>query len=91
MIVIRVLAYFVYYLLDAVMIAMFLRAILSWFPLREGNPIVGFLHLVTEPFILPIRSLFYKMNWFQRTPIDVAYMATYLVLILAVSLLQMLF
>ena len=88
---VRVLAYFVFYLLDFVMLAMFLRAILSWFPLREGNPFVGFLNVVTEPFILPMRTLFYKMNWFQQTPIDVAYMATYLVLILAVSLLQMLF
>lgn len=91
MTVIRVLAYFVYYLLDVVMFAMLLRAILSWFPLREGNPIVGFLNLVTEPFILPIRTLFYKMNWFQQTPIDVAYMATSLVLMLAVMLLRVLF
>ena len=46
--------------------------------------------MVTEPFILPLRSLFYKMNWFQQTPLDVAYIGTYLVIVLLNSLLQML-
>lgn len=87
---VKVLSYFVFYLLDAIMLAMFLRALLSWFPLKEDNPIVGFLSMVTEPFILPLRSLFYKMNWFQQTPLDVAYIGTYLVIVLLNSLLQML-
>ena len=87
---VKVLSYFVFYLLDAIMLAMFLRALLSWFPLKVGNPIVGFLSMVTEPFILPLRSLFYKMNWFQQTPLDVAYIGTYLVIVLLNSLLQML-
>ena len=89
--IVKVLAYFVFYLLDAVMLAMFLRALLSWFPLREGNPFVGFLTMVTEPFIMPLRSLFYKLNWFQATPIDVAYMGSLLVIALFNSLLRMLF
>ena len=54
---VKILSYFVYFLLEAVMLAMFLRAILSWFPLKEDNPFVGFLSLVTEPFILPLRNL----------------------------------
>lgn len=87
---VKILSYFVYFLLEAVMLAMFLRAILSWFPLKEDNPIVGFLSLVTEPFILPLRNLFYKMNWFQQTPLDVAYIGTGLVIVLLNSLLRML-
>ena len=68
-------------LLGAVELAMLARAILSWFPIFE-NKIVDFLYAITEPFIYPVRQLFVKMNWFQDTPLDVAYMATYLVLAL---------
>ena len=31
---------------------------------------------------MPLRKLFVKMNWFQGTPIDMAYMFTYVVLFL---------
>lgn len=88
---VKILSYFVFYLLEAVMIAMFLRAVLSWFPLRDDNPFMGFLTMVTEPFILPLRNLFYKMNWFQQTPLDVAYVGTVLTIVLLTSLLRMLF
>lgn len=78
----RVLVYFVYYLLQAVMLAMLGRAILSWFPAGEESRFVRFLDMVTEPFVYPIRRLFYHYNWFQQTPLDVSFLVSYLVLAL---------
>ncbi|MBO5937871.1 MAG: YggT family protein [Clostridia bacterium] len=66
-------------LLSAVQLAMLVRAILSWFPI-DSNKFVDFLYGITEPFIVPIRLLFQKMNWFQNLPIDVSFMVTYLLL-----------
>lgn len=60
-------------LLDAVSIALFLRAILSWFGPDE-NAFSGLLIRLTEPFIYPFRRLFYRMNWFQETPLDMSFL-----------------
>jgi len=67
-------------LLFALEICMLLRAILSWFPIREDNPILVFVTMVTEPLILPIRALFERLGWFQNLPIDVSFFVAYLLL-----------
>ena len=64
--------------LGAIQTAMFLRAILSWFPIE--NKFIDFLHVVTEPIIYPVRRLFERMNWFQNSPIDFSFMATWILL-----------
>ena len=66
--------------IDVLMLAMTVRAIISWFYDGDGI-IVRFLYVVTEPVLMPIRMLFEKMNWFQDSPIDVSYGCTYIVLI----------
>ena len=66
-------------LLSAVQLAMLIRAILSWFPM-DSNKFLDFLYAITEPFIVPIRMLFQKMNWFQNLPIDISFMVAYLLL-----------
>ena len=48
----------------------------------------SFLYAVTEPIIQPIRKLCYKKNWFQHTPIDVPFMITMLLVILAQTILE---
>ena len=65
-------------LLTVVQFAMLARAILSWFPI--DNKFVDFLHAITEPFIVPVRLLFEKMNWFTGLPIDVSFFVTYLII-----------
>lgn len=61
-------------------VALFLRAILSWFdPMGEGV-IASFLYLVTEPLIYPIRRLFEAKGWFEGTPIDVPFIAAVIVI-----------
>ncbi len=78
---IYVLVNFVIMFIEILMLAMTIRAILSWFFDADGK-FVRFLYVFTEPAIMPLRRLFYKMNWFQDVPIDIAYSATYIVLML---------
>lgn len=66
-------------MLSAVTLAMFIRAILSFFPIEEGA-IHSFLALITEPFILPIRILFDKMGIAVGIPIDIPFFVTYLLI-----------
>ena len=76
-----VLVNFILIFIDVISLAMCVRAILGWFTDAEGK-FFHFLFVLTEPAIIPLRKLFHKMNWFQGTPIDVAYMFTYIVLFL---------
>ena len=73
-------------ILSALQLAMLVRAVLSWFPI-DSNRFIDFLYGITEPFIIPFRLLFEKLNWFQNLPIDVSFMAAYLVLTLLIFLL----
>lgn len=59
---------------------MLIRAILSWLPIKDDNPILLFVNMVTEPIVAPIRALFVKLNWFQNIPIDVSFFVAYLLL-----------
>ena len=65
--------------LTVIQLAMLVRAILSWFPM-DGNRFTDFLFAITEPFIYPVRMLFDKLNWFTGLPIDVSFLATYLII-----------
>lgn len=69
-------------LLTVFWLALFLRAILSWFdPTGEGT-FSSLLYVITEPLIHPIRVLFEKLDWFQETPVDVPFFV--LVILIAV-------
>lgn len=75
-----VLRYTVITIIDFLLIAMFVRAITSWFdPMREGK-LSMFLLVLTEPVIFPIRALCEKMNWFEGMPLDIPFLLTVLVL-----------
>ena len=75
-------------LIDVLLLAMFVRAVLSWFdPMQEGR-LSGFLVLITEPVILPIRILCDKMHWFEGMPMDMPFMLSWLVLMLIQFLVQ---
>ena len=65
--------------LTVIQFAMLLRAVLSWF-VMGGGKFINFLYAITEPFIVPVRMLFEKMNWFQNSPIDFSFMITYLLI-----------
>ena len=78
---------FVNVIISLLQIAMFARAILSWFidPMNEGG-IVAFLTALTEPVIIPVRALCAKMHWFEGMPLDVPFLITVLLLALVQSL-----
>ncbi|MBR2334677.1 MAG: YggT family protein [Clostridia bacterium] len=75
-----VLVQFVLIFLDVISFSMLIRAILSFLGVNEGGLLMRFLYVVTEPAIMPLRKLFYKLNWFQNTPFDMAHLFTYTVL-----------
>ena len=82
-----VLVNFVLIFIDVISWSMCIRAVLGWISNGEGR-LMRFLYTATEPAIMPLRKLFYKLNWFQATPIDVAFMFTYLLLAAARLLLR---
>lgn len=69
-------------------IAMFLRMIFSWFPI-EPNNFIELLYTITEPLIYPFRALFVKLNLFQSSPIDVPFLAAYIMIMLMTFLLNL--
>ena len=66
--------------IDILSVAMFVRAILSWFTMGEQTRIGTFLYVVTEPIILPIRALCARFGGFQGTPLDMPFLLTMVML-----------
>ena len=77
-------------ILRVVDIAILVRVVLSWFYQGEETRITVFLYTVTEPAIQPLRKLFYKMNWFQQTPIDMPLLFTVLLISFLETLIRLL-
>lgn len=90
----QTLAYFLIGTVDAILmalqIAMFIRAILSWFMEDGENKFSAFLYAVTEPVIMPIRILCDRKGWFQDLPLDVPFFITYILLAMISAGLSML-
>ena len=75
-------------LLLMIELCMLVRALLSWFPIREDNPILLFVHMVTEPIVAPIRKLLDRLGWFRNLPIDMSFLVAVLLLSLVSTLLS---
>ncbi len=65
--------------LSVLSLAMFLRVILQFFA-SEDNKFVLFCYAITEPFIIPIRTIMDKMNIGQNSPIDIPFFVAYIIL-----------
>lgn len=76
----NIFARFLGILLDAVSLAMIIRMFLPLFTDAENSRFYMFLSFVTEPFIIPVRFIFTKLNFLQDTPIDWAFTAAYLII-----------
>ena len=70
----------VYIMLEAVLLAMFLRMILSWFQIDPEGGLYSFLCLVTEPFVLPMRLLFDRFGLGDNMVLDIPFFSTCMVL-----------
>ena len=63
-------------------VAIFARTILSWFPTANRfNPIVAIIYQLTEPILLPLRKIVPRMGMFDFTP-TIALLILFLVLTL---------
>ena len=74
-----VLAQTVGLLLQVLYIAMFLRAVLSWF-VTEGNFLLRLLTIITEPIVVPVRMLLLRFRVFQEMPIDISFLVAFILL-----------
>lgn len=79
-------------LIDAVQFIMFIHAILSWVAPSHGNvgPIRAFLNGVTELVTAPVRAVLERFEWARRSPLDLSFFITYLLLSLISTLLTVL-
>ncbi len=68
--------------LGTVQLAMLLRMILSLLGFDEEGGIGAFLLLLTEPVILPMRILLSRFRALEGLPLDLSFMATYLLITL---------
>jgi YggT family protein len=66
---------------------LFIRAILSWFPMDPDSMLNRFFVSVTEPMLLPVRTLLYKIPALRRFPFDLSFIVVFLLLQLLIALL----
>ena len=87
--VLSVLARTVLLLVHFLELAMFIRAIMSWFPPSSGRPgpFRAFIITVTDFIIAPVRAFLDRFEFVRRSPIDIAFLVTFLLLSLASTLL----
>lgn len=78
--------------IDAVQLCMFIHAILSWVSPSDGEvgPIRAFINGVTEYVTYPVRLLLERFDWAKRSPLDLAFFITFLLLSLLSTLLTIL-
>ena len=82
----RLFIYIIYYTLNVAIeimtLLMFVRAILSWFPMIDrSSKIMSFIYTVTEFVIAPVRRFIDKrFPSARRFPLDISFIAAYLLL-----------
>ncbi|MBR5220933.1 MAG: YggT family protein [Clostridia bacterium] len=69
-----------YLLVGAIQTLMFIRAILSWFPMLEENSITDFIYQVTEVVIYPVRCILERFEIFTALPLDLSFFVTFILL-----------
>lgn len=71
---------------------MFIRAILSWFPIADpSSGIMRFIYAVTEAVISPVRRFLDRFPSVSSFPIDISFLVTYLLLHLVQTVLVSLY
>ncbi len=78
--IIAFLRMFVFALLGIYEYLFIARAILSWFPMLQGNPIVELLYSITEPILAPIRALLWKIPGMNSLPLDFSVLVAFLLI-----------
>lgn len=60
---------FIYLLTQVLTLAIFVRAILSWFPISRDNAAVEMIHQITEPVLSPLRRVIPTIGSIDITPL----------------------
>jgi len=50
--------------------AIFIRAIISWFPVSRDNPLIRLVYQITEPLLAPVRNMLYRLTSGRYMMID---------------------
>ncbi len=66
---------------------MLVRMLLPLFTETEGNRVFALAYIISEPAVLPVRKLMAKMDIGQNSPFDLAFTATYILIILLKAIL----
>jgi len=64
---IPIVSWVIYYGISFIILAMFVRAVASWFRIDERYAIIRFLARVTDPFIDPVRRIVPPMGMFDMS------------------------
>ena len=72
---IPIVSWIINYGITVIILAMFVRAIASWFRIDERYAIIRFLARITDPFIEPVRRIVPPMGF-----IDMAFIVTWFLL-----------
>ena len=68
-------------LIEIVTLLMLIRAILSWFPVVDrSSKIMSFIYMVTDAVTSPVRSVLDRFDSLRNFPIDISFLATYVLL-----------
>ena len=64
----------------AFQLLLFLRAILSWFPMVQIGKLNEFLYYATEPLLSPIRGFLQRFDVLRSLPIDFSVLVLFILL-----------
>jgi YggT family protein len=64
---IPIVSWVIYYGISFIILAMFVRAVASWFRIDERYAIIRFLARITDPFIDPVRRIVPPMGMFDMS------------------------
>lgn len=62
-----IVSWIIYYGISFIILAMFIRAVASWFRIDERYAIIRFLARITDPFIDPVRRIVPPMGMFDMS------------------------
>ncbi len=75
------------YILRFIQLTLFIRALLSWFPMNRGGKLFELLYFFTEPFLMPVRKFLFRFPSLRQFPIDFSTIIVYLIIEILLSFL----
>ena len=69
-------------LLGILMLAMLIRAVLSFIPAAEDWRFTEAVYYVSELAVAPVRAVIMRFSWAEELPIDISFMIAYVLIVL---------